>query len=275
MIVFEDADLARATAGALWGGMTNSGQSCTSVELLYIREEIYPAFRERLLARARKLIAGRDLGRITTGFQVEKIRAQLEDAKRRGARILCGEQWDGRSDVVPPIIVEDVPEDALMLHEETFGPVIPLLRFKDEAEVVRRINLSPYGLSASVWTADTARAERVARALETGNVSINNVMLTEGNPALPFGGVKQSGFGREKGAQGLLEFTRSKSVLFDKNGKKIEAHWFPYVPEKLGLFARLSEALFGGGLLRLLRFALAGLKLESLSGRLEKEGKGG
>jgi len=104
------------------------------------------------------------------------------------------------------------------------------------------------------------RAERVARALEVGAVSINNVMVTEGNPALPFGGARHSGFGRVKGAEGLLGFTRSKAVMIDKQSGTIEANWYPYTRKKYGLFGRLIEGLFGGGLLK---FALAGLKLES------------
>jgi delta 1-pyrroline-5-carboxylate dehydrogenase len=140
--------------------------------------------------------------------------------------------------------------------------------FDTESEAIAWANDSVYGLSASVWSKDAARCDRVARALETGNVSINNVMLTEGNHALPFGGTKQSGFGRYKGEFGLYSFANIKAILVDANGPKIEANWYPYTQEKLSLFARMMDGLFGNGLLRLIRFAISGLKLESLSNRL-------
>jgi acyl-CoA reductase-like NAD-dependent aldehyde dehydrogenase len=270
MIVFADANLERATAGALWGGVTNSGQSCTSVERVYVEESIYSAFRDRLLVRARALQPGRDYGHITTSFQVSKILSQLEDARKRGATVtICGE-WDGRSAIIPPIIVEKLSEDAPLWTEETFGPLLPLAAFRDEDDAVARANHSPYGLSASVWSRDNERALRVARRLEVGNVSCNNVMLTEGNPWLPFGGVKRSGFGRIKGEEGLRGFCNVKSVLVDADGPKIEAHWYPYTDEKLALFHRLTLAAFGKGIRALLRFVLTGLKLESLAKRGER-----
>jgi len=273
MVVFSDANVERASAGALWGGLTNSGQSCTSVELLYVEDGIYDRFRARLLERAAEIVSGRDLGRITAPFQVEKIKEQLAEAKRGGARILSGAEWDGKSDAIPPILVEGAPEGCALLCEETFGPVIALRKFRDESEVVLAINQSPFGLSASVWTADLVRATRVARALHTGNVSVNNVMLTEANPALPFGGTKYSGFGRLKGEAGLRELCHEKSVLIDKSSDKIEAHWFPYADEKQPLFEALVTALFTPGPMRLVRFALAGLKLEGLAKTLERRAR--
>src|SRR5262249_42185444 len=127
-------------------------------------------------------------------------------------------------------------------------------------------NDSPYGLTASVWSKDLERARRVGRALGVGGVSINNVMATEANPALPFGGVKHSGFGRYKGEHGLHAFCNVKSVLIDKDSKKIEANWYPSPAKKSRLFPDLRVNLFGGrGLSRLLRFALSGLKLERYS----------
>src|SRR6185369_12309762 len=155
-------------------------------------------------------------------------------------------------------------------REETFGPIIPLLPFNSEDDVIRRANDSPYGLTASVWTKDLERAKRVSRALAVGGVSINNVMGTEANPGLPFGGVKQSGFGRYKGEHGLHAFCNVKSVLIDKDSAKIEANWYPYTREKYRMFTDMTVNLFSGGPLRLVRFALAGMRLERYSKRAAK-----
>jgi aldehyde dehydrogenase (NAD+) len=158
-------------------------------------------------------------------------------------------------------------------HEETFGPLIPLLAFDSEEEVVRLANDSEYGLTASVWTGDSHRATRVSRALEVGGVSINNVMATEANPGLPFGGVKHSGFGRYKGEHGLHSFCNVKSVLVDKNSAKIEANWYPYTREKYALFTTMMVSLFSPGIRNFIRFAFAGMKLESYSNKAHQDGR--
>lgn len=281
MIVFADADLGRAVAGCAWGALTNTGQSCTSVERVYVERSIYDAFRDRLLAELRRIRQAvdsdgdADIGAMTTDFQVELVVKQLADARAKGATLhVCGD-WDGESRMIPPIVIEGAGDHCDVAREETFGPTIPLFAFDTEAEAVREANDSPYGLTASVWSADAARAERVARALKVGGVSINNVMMTEGNPALPFGGVKSSGFGRNKGAAGLHGFCNVKSVLIDKDSKKIEANWYPYTKTKYGLFSEMTAALFGEGVTRWARFARAGLRLESYADKAAKKGRDG
>jgi acyl-CoA reductase-like NAD-dependent aldehyde dehydrogenase len=281
MIVFEDANIERAAAGAVWGAMTNSGQSCTSVERLYVHESIYDRFKAAVLAEVGKIqyssspdpSGDSDMGRMTTPFQLGVIRAQLDEAKASGAKLLTGAAWNGRDALVPPIVIEGARPGMRILSEETFGPVLPLIPFKTELDAVTAANDSEFGLSASVWSADLARATRVARALDTGNVSINNVMLTEGNHGLPFGGTKQSGIGRYKGEFGLYSFSNIKSVLIDKNSSKIEANWYPYTSKKYSLFSSMMVGLFTGGLRGLIRFALSGLKLESYSNLVGKKGR--
>jgi aldehyde dehydrogenase (NAD+) len=279
MIVFDDANITRAAAGAAWGALTTTGQSCTSVERLYVQRPIFDRFTTALVDEVRRLKqevdrdGDADLGAMTTDFQVKIVAGQVTDAKTKGARFLTGAEWDGISAMIPPMVVDSVTADMQIAHEETFGPLIPLLAFDSEEEVVRLANDSEYGLTASVWTGDSDRATRVSRALEVGGVSINNVMATEANPALPFGGVKHSGFGRYKGEHGLHSFCNVKSVLVDKNSSKIEANWYPYTREKYALFTTMMVSLFSPGIRNFIRFALGGMKLESYSKKAHKQGR--
>jgi acyl-CoA reductase-like NAD-dependent aldehyde dehydrogenase len=276
MVVFEDANLERAAAGAVWGAFTNTGQSCTSVEKLFIQESIYDDFKEILVRETLKLSrgtdsdGGSDIGPMTTRGQVKVIADQIADAREKGATLLTGADWDGVSAQIPPIVVENSTPEMLLNTEETFGPVLPIFAFADEAEAIRLANSDEFGLSASVWSADARRADRVARAIVTGNVSINNVMLTEGNHALPFGGAKKSGIGRFKGEFGFYCFANIKSILVDKNSAKMEANWFPYTPRKFRLFTDLTTHIYSPGLWSFIKAAVSGLKLE---GYVKKLGK--
>ncbi|UZE96608.1 aldehyde dehydrogenase family protein [Alkalimarinus alittae] len=272
MIVFDDVNIERTVAGCLWGAMTNAGQSCTSVERVYVHQSIYHPFVEKLKEECAKLVVNSgddgdaDIGGITADFQLDIIRKQVDEAKAAGAKIIAGGEM--LSDDMPfylPTIIEDATTDMTVLSQETFGPVITISAFSSEQEVIAESNNTEFGLSASVWSKDLKRGDRVARALEVGAVSINNVMLTEGNPALPFGGTKQSGFGRVKGAEGLLGMTQSKAILVDTQSAKIEANWYPYTRAKYALFSQFIDALFGKGLQKWVRFAISGIKLESES----------
>lgn len=279
MIVFEDANVKRAAAGALWGGLTNLGQSCTSVERIYVQKAIYEDFLSELVRLATQIKqetdedGDADVGGMTTDFQLKIIAKQLEDAEQQGAKFHLEKKWDGKSRLIPPQVIDGVSHDSLLLNEETFGPLLPLIPFETEEEAVRLANDSEYGLSASVWSKDNKRADRVARQIKTGNVSINNVMLTEGNAALPFGGVKNSGFGRYKGEAGLHSFSNLKSILIDKDSSKFEANWFPYTKEKYKLFTNMTLKLFGKGPFSTLKFILPGLKLEAYSNKVGKSGR--
>lgn len=278
MIVFDDVNVERAVAGALWGGMTNSGQSCTSVEKLFVHESIYDKFKARLIEKADEIKMGfdregeSDMGDITSPLQVKIIKEQLEALKANQGQVLNKRLWDSSSSRIAPMIIEASDSD-LISNEETFGPILCLYKFSHESEVIARANDSKYGLSASVWSADKKRCLRVACALECGNVSINNVMLTEGNHHLPFGGMKNSGFGRYKGRWGLESFSNIKSILVDSNGPKIEANWYPYGKEKTKLFDAMMEGLYGRGLKSFFQFAINGIKLESLAAKLWKKGR--
>jgi acyl-CoA reductase-like NAD-dependent aldehyde dehydrogenase len=254
-VVFEDVDIERTANGIVWSAFTNAGQSCTSMERCYVHESIYDAFVEKAVRLTRQLRATNpdrsgaeagvcDVGCMTAGFQLEIIEAQLADAVAKGAKILVGgERVAGTLHFLPTVVV-NVTHEMKLMTEETFGAVLPIMKFKTEAEAIELANDSPYGLSASVWSKDLKRAERVARAIRTGNVSINNHMLTEGNPALPFGGVKDSGFGRYKGDWGLLTFSSPKSLILGPNNNAIETHWYPQSKAKYDLMTRLIQTFF-------------------------------
>ncbi len=254
-LVFEDVNLERTANGIVWSAFTNAGQSCTSMERCYVQESIYPAFVEKVVSLTRQLRASHpqaklgqpgacDVGCMTAGFQLDIIETQLAEAVSRGARVLVGGQRLPGSLHFPPTVVVDVTHAMRLMTEETFGAVLPIMKFTSEAEAIQLANDSPYGLSASVWSKDLARAERVARAIRTGNVSINNHMLTEGNPALPFGGVKDSGFGRYKGDWGLLTFSNPKALILGPNNQAIETHWYPQTRSKYELMTKLIQTYF-------------------------------
>ncbi|EDY86263.1 succinate-semialdehyde dehydrogenase [gamma proteobacterium HTCC5015] len=271
-IVFDDVDLKRTVAGVLWGAMTNTGQSCTSIEKLYIQYGIYEDFIAQLKAECEALVVNNadrgdaDVGAMTARFQTDIVQRHLDDAVDKGAKVLCGgDLIDGKDGkFFLPTVLTDIPDDAALNHEETFGPLLPVYRFNTEDEVIDKANDTEFGLSASVWSKDLERADRVARALEVGAVSINNVMLTEGNPHLPFGGRKSSGFGRVHGPEGLLGWTASKAIIVDKQSDKLEANWYPFTIKKYTLLQKLiSAAVIHNPILKILRIALAGLPLES------------
>ncbi len=271
MIVFADAPMERSVAGALWGGFTNAGQSCSGVERLLVEHSVMDCFVDNLVKGAEKLVVrcgdkgDADVGRMTVGFQRDKVIEHVQDALDRGARLRFGVIPDANSLTVRPIILDRVTPDMRVWNEETFGPVLPVMAFTSESHAIELANDTHYGLCASVFSADGQRALRVAGALEVGGVSINNVNMSEGNPGLPFGGAKKSGFGKLRGPEGLLGFTRSKAILIDKAANKIEANWYPYTPRKFQLFERFIQALYGPRRLRLLAIAWHGLRLEAFS----------
>ncbi|MBU8908834.1 aldehyde dehydrogenase family protein [Desertibacillus haloalkaliphilus] len=251
MIVFEDANIERAVQGALWGAFTNSGQVCMSVERLYVHRSIYDSFKEKLVAEVKKLKQGTaiddDIGSMTYPQQVEIVKAQVEEAIREGATLEAGvvpEQWDQSSGLfIPPTVLTNVNQEMKVVKEETFGPILPMLPFDTEEESIALANDSNYGLNASVWSSDIKKAKRVASQLLSGNVLINEVIVTVANHHLPFGGIKESGLGRYHGEAGLRDFCHEKSVMVDKGSKNSELYWYPY-REKYPLLKDLIYHLY-------------------------------
>jgi acyl-CoA reductase-like NAD-dependent aldehyde dehydrogenase len=244
-LVLEDADLGRAARGILWGSFQNAGQTCISVERVFVVEEIYDAFLRELLAQVKKITAGStggvDVGPMVLSEQLQRVEGQLQEAVAKGAKIAVGgHRADPASNVFHPTILIDTPREAQVLNEETFGPLLPVVRVRDAEEGIRRANESAFGLCASVWTKNKRRGLEAAGRLKAGGVSINDALATYAIPSLPFGGSGESGFGRTRGLEGLSEVTRTKSVVVDRLGLKKEPWWFPY--------NRRSEVLLWAGL---------------------------
>src|SRR6266516_4449965 len=216
-IVLEDADLARAAQIAAEARLQNSGQSCIAAKRFIVVEPIAPDFIERFTAEMGARRVGDPLDpAISIGPQArldlrENLHRQVRESVQRGAQVVLGGQLPGGPGAFyPPTVLTAVQPGMPAFDEETFGPVAAVVRAKDEADAIRIANASQYGLGASVWTADRARGERVARAIEAGSVFVN--ALVKSDPRLPFGGVKRSGFGRELSEYGLREFVNIKTV---------------------------------------------------------------
>lgn len=251
MIVFADAHLERAVRGALWGAFCNSGQVCLSVERLYVERSILPVFQELLIQSLAQLCQGEDidadLGSMTTMAQIEKVKSQVLEALQRGATLLAGEHpdhWLENSRKLAPVLITNVPNHVSLLNEETFGPILPILPFDQEDEVIELANQSRLGLGASVWTADLQRAKRVAAQLVTGNVCLNDVIISIANPYLPYGGTKEGGIGKYHGAEGLYAFSIQTSILLSKGKSSSEMHWFPYAGKSQPL-SQLIDSWYG------------------------------
>ena len=269
MVVLADAPLERSVNGAVWGGFTNSGQVCMAVERVYVEASIYSEFLDRLLVRIDTLGqgSGRDgeLGYMTDLRQREVIEAHLRDAVAQGAKIIRGGLPSDAADsmLVPPTVVVNVDHSMKLMREETFGPIIAVMEFKDRNEVVHLVNESEYGLSTSIWTSDLNQAQAIASQLITGNVVVNDVMVNFANPYLPFGGVKSSGMGKYHAAEGLYAFCYATSVIVDRGTRVTELQWYPYSAEKYDYFKSLIRSLYGRSS-RLLQAMVSAVRLYTL-----------
>ena len=217
LIVFDDADLDTAVAGAMQAKMRNLGEACTAANRFYVHEAIHDAFVERFTAAMAALKMGDgthdgvDVGPLVNAETRDKVAAFVTDAVARGARVtLGGEAPEGTGFFYPPTVMTDVPEDAACVDDEIFGPVAAIQRFSNESDVIRRANATEYGLVAYVFTSDMARGLRVSEALEFGMVGLNRGLVSD--PAAPFGGVKQSGLGREGAQEGMREFMETQYI---------------------------------------------------------------
>ncbi|MCW8162131.1 NADP-dependent succinate-semialdehyde dehydrogenase [Stutzerimonas stutzeri] len=214
-IVFDDADLDEAVKGAMQSKYRNAGQTCVCVNRIYVQDGVYEAFAEKFQAAVAKLrvgdglAEGTDVGPLIDAKAAAKVREHIEDAVGRGARVLTGgKAHDNGGSYFEPTLMVDVPHDAKVAKEETFGPLAPLFRFKDEAEAIALANDTEFGLAAYFYARDLGRVFRVAEALESGMVGVNTGLIS--TEVAPFGGVKSSGLGREGSKYGIEDYLEIK-----------------------------------------------------------------
>jgi succinate-semialdehyde dehydrogenase/glutarate-semialdehyde dehydrogenase len=236
MIVLQDADLERAANGAAWAGYQNAGQSCGGVERVYVHESVYDQFVDLLAKKTRGLRHGKDrefdvdMGSMTTEEQLKTVQRQVDAAVKAGAKIVAQSQLvgDPKGYFYPATLMTDVDHSMELMREETFGPVVPVMKFKTVEDAIAMANDSTMALTSSVWTRDNEQGKRIARKLESGVTTINDHLYTHGQSEAPWGGWKDSGVGRTHSALGLDEMTQPKVVNWDLMPAKRNLWWFPF-----------------------------------------------
>ncbi|MFI5028359.1 MAG: aldehyde dehydrogenase family protein [Solirubrobacterales bacterium] len=257
MIVLADADLDRAANAAAWGGMFNSGQTCMSVERIYVEEPAYDEFVGKLAKEVGKLRQGADargfgsdVGAMTSPNQTAVVEDHVEDAISNGAKaVVGGKRVDGPGDYFEPTVLVDVDHSMKVMRDETFGPVVGVMKVRDSEEALQLANDSRYGLCGSVF-GTKERAERVARRVECGAINVNDVMINYFAIDVPMGGWKQSGIGYRHGEPGIKKYCRTESVVITRFGGKREPTWYPYSRTRRGLLDRIGQAVNARGLRR-------------------------
>ncbi len=257
MIILEDADIERASSGAVWGAFLNAGQVCASVERVYVAEKIADRFIEAVVEKTKKLRVGNglghdvDMGPMINEKQLRLVESHIADACAKGARIAAGGKR--REDLAgwffEPTVITGADHSMDCVMEETFGPTMPVMRFSSVDEAVRLANDSRFGLTASVWSKDAARARAVAEKIVTGTVVINDCILTYGFAQCPWGGVRESGIGRTHSAHGLIEFTSIKNITTSASPFREDVWWHPYSENKYIAMKALSQTIFCDGVL--------------------------
>jgi acyl-CoA reductase-like NAD-dependent aldehyde dehydrogenase len=252
-IVLADADIDRAANGIAWGGMFNSGQVCISVERVFVEAPVYDEFVAKLADKVRSVAQGQesdggysyDVGAMATAAQRDIVERHVAEATAAGARVLAGGKPTGVGTFFQPTVIVDADPSMTCMAEETFGPTLPVVKVANEDEAIRLANDSVYGLSATVWTGDTARGERIARRLDAGAVNVNDAMTNVFCPSLPMGGWKESGIGyRGGGAAGLIKFCRQQAITAPRiPTQKSEMLWYSS-PRRQGRFARAAMRAF-------------------------------
>jgi acyl-CoA reductase-like NAD-dependent aldehyde dehydrogenase len=248
-IVCADANLSRAAQGVVFGSVLNAGQVCMGTERVYVVAAVAEQFIDRVREHVAALRLGPDgdVGRIIGPHQLRIIERHVADALAKGARLLVGGkrvERDGAS-YFEPTVLTNVNHDMLVMREETFGPVVPIMQVADEEEAIRLANDAAFGLSGTLWTTDAKKAERIARRLQTGSVCVNDSAITYGIHEVAFGGRKASGLGAVNGPRALKDFCFAQPVVHDRFGLAREQVWYPYGPKTLAQLEKAMRFIFG------------------------------
>ncbi|MBI39130.1 MAG: succinate-semialdehyde dehydrogenase [Leptospiraceae bacterium] len=258
MVVFEDADLERATNGAVWAGYQNAGQSCGGVERIYVQEKVYDRFVDMLAKKTSALRHGPDrdfdvdMGSMTTEAQRNIVHRHVQSAIEHGASVVAtsrsiDSQAEEKGYFYPATLMTGVDHSMDVMREETFGPVLPVMKFRTEQEAVELANDSTMALTSSVWTRNKKRARRVGAALQSGVTTVNDHLYTHGQSETPWGGWKESGIGRTHGKFGLLEMTHPKLINYDILPSRRNLWWHPFSRRTYDALLQALRFNYAGG----------------------------
>lgn len=278
MIVFEDANLELAAGGAVWGAFCNSGQSCSSVERLYVQESVAEELTKLIVEKTRMLTQGPgdredvSVGAMSSERQIKIVEDHVNDFREAGAKIEIGGRRNADAFVregsehtdegfraplgvraplfYEPTVISGATNDMRPMQEETFGPTLPIATFKTEEEAITLANDSEFGLTASVWTRDYAKGKRVAEKIEAGTVCINEVLYTHGVGQTPWGGFKNSGRGRTHGREGLMELVQPQHIHTNRIAILPDAWWMPYTPAAVETFRGFATKFASGSIIK-------------------------
>ena len=288
MIVFADANLELAARAAVWGAFCNAGQSCSSVERLYVEESVAEELTRKIVEKTKQLKQGTgdkadvSIGAMSSERQVKIVEDHVEQFRQDGAKIETGGRRGEKEkrrkgdedratlpdDISPsplhpfssslfyePTVITGATNSMRAMQEETFGPTLPIATFSTEEEAIRLANDSEFGLTASVWTRDRARGERVAQKIEAGSVCVNEVLYTHGIGQTPWGGFKNSGRGRTHGREGLMELVQPQHIHVNKLALMPDAWWMPYSTSAVATFRKMTTTFATGSLFKTLGLA--------------------
>ncbi len=254
MIVFADANLELAAGAAVWGAFCNAGQSCSSVERLYVHESVADELTRKIVEKTRALQQdGGDkettsVGAMSSEKQIKIVEDHIEDFRAAGANIEIGGRRNPALEGLfyEPTVITNANNDMRAMQEETFGPTLPIATFATEEDAIRLANDSEFGLTASVWTRDLAKGKRVAERIEAGTVCVNEVLYTHGIGQTPWGGFKNSGRGRTHGREGLLELVQPQHIHINKVSLVPDVWWMPYTPTAVETFRGFAKYFASG-----------------------------
>ena len=280
MIVFADADLEAASSGAVWGAFTNSGQACSSVERLYIEESIKDKITKMIVEKTKNLRqnyggeASTDVGSMVSEDQLKIVEKHVADFEISGAEILTGGRRNENFDGVffEPTVIANADNSMTGMRDETFGPTLPIATFRTEDEAIELANDTEFGLTASVWTRDLKKGKRMAEKIRAGTVTVNEVLYTHGIGQTPWGGFKNSGYGRTHGLEGLMELVAPQHVHVNRFTFLPDVWWFGYSKNAVETFKQMAKYFASGSFFKTLKLTPQMLKRikELKSGKFKK-----